>query len=691
MSDLEAGAFDAGVFFGQIRKGIEGLDIPERVEDARTEQRAWEAWHGYLARREKPTWHFDAGRFGRAMQTCWPGLAKVWVALSDQLIEGTFHQGAMRIPYVPGKGLDWNANSEGVPGWAGYLFFLRWPIRAAMLTGDERYVRTVAECLETCLARMDDIREERQVPVPGSDEMRSYTLWNTLALGLKLKALGEALYALRDHPAWTVADCRNTSILIWRHADFLYRQVSAQTAVAWQQQLNFISSGSGGLGAVGALLPEWTAATDWLETARQIQEVLLLNQVHPDGMQKEICTQYHKTVIRSFATLQMILYRQGMPSFYDTEPFRSRFLAMHRFLGDVLTPQGFTPAINSAVYAMDWVVFTAVGNTFFKDPTLQWHVNRWYHPDFVPVQKGGPGWGTTILNELCVPGPGGGRARAPRSGSRLFPDSGIAVLRDGWGEEANVLVLDFGHPDGGHAYAAQASFTAWVKGRPAVLSPGSPFSYTDPNYRPWYYGTQGQNTVWVDEDDQEIWRPGRKRRIWGRLLDWRDNAGETLVRISHNGYTQSKGIGHERTVLLKKGRFFLIYDLLDGGASEGAHTLRWTIRCPDALREATDRTVVSTGKPGIRLVPGWTGTVKAVEIGWGPSMVPLRYQPDMSPQQGQTCHARFVQRLAGGETARFLVLLVAGDCTDASVRGEVREGGVEVEVRAWGERERVVL
>ena len=59
---------------------------------------------------------------------------------------------------MPGKGLDWNANSEGTPSWGGNLFFLRWPIRAAMLTGDERYVRTVAECLGTYLAQMDDIR-----------------------------------------------------------------------------------------------------------------------------------------------------------------------------------------------------------------------------------------------------------------------------------------------------------------------------------------------------------------------------------------------------------------------------------------------------------------------------------------------------------------------------------------------------
>ncbi len=693
MKDVGAGGFDAGIFFGQIRKGIAGLDIPEQVEEPEAEARAWRAWHGYLAGREKPTWHFDAGRFGGAMRACWPALTEVWVALSDRLIEGTFPHGAMTIPYVPGKGVDWNANPGGTSSWGGmhYLFFLRWPIRAAMLTGEAQYVRVVAECVGTYLRQMDDIREERQVPTPGSDEQRSFTVWNTLALGLKLKALGEALYALRDHPAWTVEDCRNTTILLWRHADFLSRQVSAQTAVEWQQQLNFISSGSGGLGAVGALLPEWAAASGWLETAGQIQETLLLNQVHPDGMQKEICTQYHKTVIRSFATLQMVLARQGLPSFYDTEPFRSRFLAMHRFLGEIVMPQGFTPAINSAVYAMDWVVFLAAGNVFFGDPVLRWHVNRWYRPDFVPVQKGGPGWGATILNDLCVPRPKGVRARAPRSASRLFPDSGIAVLRDGWGEEANALVLDFGHPDGGHAYAAQASFTAWVKGRPAALSPGSPFAYSDPNYRPWYYSTQGQNTVWIDGEDQEIWRPGRKRRIWGRLLEWQDGREETLVRVSHDGYVRSKGIRHERTVLLKKGGYFLIYDLLDGAASEDARTLRWTIRCPDALREDTDRRVVSDGEPGVRIVPGWPEGIRDVEIGWGPSMVPLQYQSDMSPQQGETCHARFVKRVDAGAQARFLTLLVAGDCSDAQVEGEVGEAGIEVEVRAWGKTERVVL
>ena len=286
------------------------------------------------------------------------------------------------------------------------------------------------------------------------------------------------------------------------------------------------------MGGVGALLPEWEVAEDWLEMGQQIQEVLLLNQVYPDGFQKEICTQYHKTVIRSFATLQMILARRGLSSFYDTEPFRTRFLA------EILTPDGFTPAINSAVYAQDWPAFLASGNSFFKDPVLQWHIDRGYH---------------------------------------------------------------------------------------------------------------------------------------------------------HEGYLRSKGVRHERTVLLKKGRYFLIYDLLDATESEEAHTLRWTLRCPDELREIENRMVVSTGDPGIRLAPAWSDAIHDVEIGWGPSMVPLIYRPDMSAQKAQVCHVRFVQEIDAGAQARFLVLMVSGECQDGAVRGEVVNGEIEATVTAWGETERIVL
>jgi hypothetical protein len=669
MSGFDSRPFDSGAFWAQVHQGIPDLQLSDPAASGEAEAGAWQAWHAYLARRREPSWHFDSERFGETMRVHWPKLVEVWIEDSDSLYRGSYVHGEMTVPYVPGEGLDWSANPAGTMNWGGqhYFTFIRWPIRAAMLTGDARYVQIVSDCVRSYLEQIDDIRDVAETVRRGPVEGGKFTVWNSLSIGLKLKALGEALYALRSHPAWSADDCRNTSILIYRLADHLHLRIQARSPVEWQQELNFISSGSGGLGGVGALLPEWASAAEWLETAKQVQEVLLLNQVYPDGFQKEICTQYHKTVIRSFATLQMILARRGLPSFYDTEPFRTRFLAMHRVLTDVLMPDGFTPAINSAVYARDWPAFLAAGNAFFRDPELQYHLERGYRPGMVPIQKGGAGWGNTILNDLSGPSAGRSKPRAVRADSRLLPDSGLAVLRDGGRGKANALVLDFGHPEGGHAYAGQASFTAWVKGKPAVLSPGSPFAYSDPDYRTWYYGTRGQNTVWIGKDDQETWRPGNKRRIWGELLDWRNSRTQTLVRVAHNGYLASKGVRHERTVVLQKRVFFLIHDVLDGSRSTETHQLRWTIRCPDELTVESGRQIRSSGNPGIRLVPAWPDAIEDVEIGWGPSMVPINYRRDMRAQKGETCHVRLVQSLEPGRSARYLVLLVSGDVRDASV------------------------
>ena len=122
-----------------------------------------------------------------------------------------------------------------------------------------------------------------------------------------------------------------------------------------------------------------------------------------------------------------------------------------------------------------------------------------------------------------------------------------------------------------------------------------------------------------------------------------------------------------------------------------AHTLHWTLRCPDKLREVENRTVVSAGDPGIRLAPAWSDAIHDVEIGWGPSMVPLTYRQNMSAQKAQVCHVRFVQEIDAGAQARFLVLMISGECQDGAIQGEVADGRIEVTVTAWGETERIVL
>ena len=64
-------------------------------------------------------------------------------------------------------------------------------------------------------------------------------------------------------------------------------------------------------------------------------------------------------------------------------------------------------------------------------------------------------------------------------------------------------------------------------------------------------------------------------------------------------------------------------------------------------------------------------------------MVPLIYQADMSAQKAQVCHVRFVQEIDAGAQARFLVLMVSGECRDGAVQGQVTDGKIEATVTAW--------
>ena len=63
MSEFEPPVYEAGTFWGQVKRGITGLVLPENVSDPKSEAAAWGAWHAYLAGRTQPTWHFDKVRW----------------------------------------------------------------------------------------------------------------------------------------------------------------------------------------------------------------------------------------------------------------------------------------------------------------------------------------------------------------------------------------------------------------------------------------------------------------------------------------------------------------------------------------------------------------------------------------------------------------------------------------------------
>ena len=416
---------------------------------------------------------------------------------------------------------------------------------------------------------------------------------------------------------------------------------------------------------------------DWAELDRDFRRTTPLPGVDPD--QEDWWDQWH----RHLAT-------RTSPEWFYTPENAPKWFGAHwpaltrRWLG-VAESDGTTSVLNSAAASNDWLVFFIAANSRLLDPEIAWHIRRWFAPEYVPRQKPIPALCSRILASGDGPDTGVAPVK-PSTLSTLLPDSGVAVLRDGWDRWANVMVLDFGRPVGGHAYPALGSFSLYLGGKPAALSPGSPQAYTDPDYRGWMDTTRSQNTVLIDDVDQESWEAPGQRRVHGEILQWQTDADASLVQGRHPGYLGSAGIIHTRTVLMQAGRFFLVHDVLDGSQATEEHVAAWSIHCPGKLQrvDLEDGVVTATGL--LRVVPAWPERITSITFGAeGKAVFPQDSEDGTRGAYLQLHHARWHSTVPAGRAAEFLMLIQLDSGTadirstsidDGCLRVEIDDGGI---------------
>jgi heparinase II/III-like protein len=164
-------------------------------------------------------------------------------------------------------------------------------------------------------------------------------------------------------------------------------------------------------------------------------------------------------------------------------------------------------------------------------------------------------------------------APPPRSPSGLLPHGGYAVMRSGWGREADQVILDVGplgcHFSGGHGHADLLSVQASFGGHPYIVDPGT-FRYTgDEGWRSHYRSTAAHSTVDIDGAGQAVPRGpfGWVSRPGARLVDWESTAGRDVAVGEHRAYCRlADPVTHRRTVILTKSRQCIVVDDLDGRA-----------------------------------------------------------------------------------------------------------------------------
>lgn len=176
-----------------------------------------------------------------------------------------------------------------------------------------------------------------------------------------------------------------------------------------------------------------------------------------------------------------------------------------------------------------------------------------------------------------------GRAANGAGGSRLFADSGIAVI-EGSGLHILADAGPFGAGGAGHSHSDTLSFTMRLGDREILIDPGTYTYVADPKWRDWFRGSSAHNTIRINGLDQaDPAGPFRwENKPVVRVREW-IATGDRVVLDAECSY---RGFTHRRRWVLQLERL-LIEDDVSG--PPGEHLIERFWHCGERPERISDR------------------------------------------------------------------------------------------------------
>jgi hypothetical protein len=334
----------------------------------------------------------------------------------------------------------------------------------------------------------------------------------------------------------------------------------------------------------GVALPELAASGRWRDTGRRILLEEIDRQVLADGGHAERSTHYHRYTLDFYL---MALRTARLDNDADaTRRFSAVSLRLAEFARAMADRSGRLPLIGDDDGGMLWP-FTGRDCADIRD-SLAIAATALGRPALAP-------WGTQEeVFWILGPSEGGhhvqtgvasdfSRTRSAAT-SRLFPDTGYAVLRDEHGDHAVFDVGPHGYMNAGHAHADALSMTLTLGGRPLLVDPGTATYTMQAHIRNRFRDSASHNTLTLDGQPQA--RP-RGPFHWHTRADatlhgYRNSPTLDWAEASHSSYGR---LTHRRSVVRASSTGWLLVDEVRGAGRHmaAAHwhfDPRWTPR-PD--------------------------------------------------------------------------------------------------------------
>ncbi|HJZ78054.1 MAG TPA: alginate lyase family protein [Vicinamibacterales bacterium] len=507
-----------------------------------------------------------------------------------------------------------------------------WPLlaQAYRLTGDDRYAREVASQLDDFVA---------------ANPVGTAVNWScTMDVALRAANWAIAFDLLRAAPIdaefWTAAYERlfDHGVFIEGHLENTYEVTS-----------NHFLSNIVGLLYVAAAFRDLPIGARWDAQCRRWLARELEVQVLADGADYESSVPYHRLVCELFLGAARQADHSGQPF---PDPFLDRLRAMSDFLAAVTRPDGLMPQVGDADDGR-LHIFTEYGSWQPQD------ARHLLGPAGCMFNRGD--WlalaGETGEWESVWWGVDPSRVARPHAAAvaplRHFSHAGITVMR----HAADYLLVTNGVVGtagfGNHKHNDLLGFEYHVGGAAVIVDAGSCVYTSDPDARNLFRSTRTHNTVMVDGQEQNEFKPEWLFRMFEsatpRHLAVADRGDMLEYRGRHTGYQRLPApIAHERTFTWRpQGGTLEIADVFEGS---GEHHLAWHFHFA----------------PGVRVV---AGNGRAIDVDTEVASLRLTPPPDVhsaigaswySPSYGvrvpcSTADFTTTATIAGGSTYLFRI------------------------------------
>ncbi|MEG1586179.1 MAG: heparinase II/III family protein [Bacteroidales bacterium] len=335
----------------------------------------------------------------------------------------------------------------------------------------------------------------------------------------------------------------------------------------------------------GTFFPEFKEAREWRKSGIEIINREIGIQVYADGGQFELDPHYHLAAINIFCKALFMA---------DVNGFRNEF------------PDFYLNTIENMITFYSNICFPDYSNPCFSDAKLGEHEaevkNYKIWTKLFPQNE--------QIRYFATEGKEG---KLPQHLSKAFDKSGFFVFRNGWKEDANVMVVKAGPQGFWHCQPDNGTFELWFNGKNLFPDSGAYVYAGDDEVmklRNWFRQTKVHNTLTLNGKTLE--KTQSETKYW-------NEKGDVQTLVTEN--PSYEGLRHRRSIFFVDNSYYVIVDEAVG-PTQGEVNLNYHLCEGDVQVDPKKMTLTSNyagnsnvklycfanGKIDLRKEEGWRST-----------------------------------------------------------------------------------